>query len=98
MLKYFNTLLGAVASQLLRAVGIEALAGRLGLEGERLMNRRRNAKHESAAVRRGTLGRGESDPLRVTLSGRGGDDAKRYQEQEVAQRIAATRSTKGGGK
>jgi predicted RNA binding protein YcfA (HicA-like mRNA interferase family) len=31
--------------------------------------------------------------IRVTLSGRAGDDAKRYQEQEVAQRIAAARST-----
>ena len=30
--------------------------------------------------------------IRVTLSGRAGDDAKRYQEQEVAQRIAAARS------
>ena len=33
--------------------------------------------------------------VRVTLSGRPGDDAKRYQEQEVAQRIAAARSAKG---
>jgi predicted RNA binding protein YcfA (HicA-like mRNA interferase family) len=34
--------------------------------------------------------------VRVTLLGRTGDDAKRYQEQEVAQRIAAARSAKGG--
>jgi len=34
--------------------------------------------------------------VRVTLSGRPGDDAKRYQEQEVAQRLAAARSAKGG--
>jgi hypothetical protein len=33
--------------------------------------------------------------VRVTLSGRPGDDAKRYQEQEVAQRMAAARSAKG---
>lgn len=33
--------------------------------------------------------------IRVTLSGRVGDDAKRYQEQEVAQRIAAARAAKG---
>jgi predicted RNA binding protein YcfA (HicA-like mRNA interferase family) len=33
--------------------------------------------------------------VRVTLSGRPGDDAKRYQEQEVAQRIAAARATRG---
>lgn len=32
---------------------------------------------------------------RVTLSGRPGDDAKRYQEQEVAQRLAAARAAKG---
>lgn len=36
--------------------------------------------------------------VRVTLSGRAGDDAKRYQEQEVAQRIAAARSAEGGRK
>jgi len=36
--------------------------------------------------------------VRVTLSGRPGDDAKRYQEQEVALRIAATRTAKGGRK
>ena len=36
--------------------------------------------------------------IRVTLSGRPGDDAKRYQEQEVAQRIAAARSAEGGRK
>ena len=35
--------------------------------------------------------------IRVTLSGRAGNDAKRYQEQEVAQRITAARSTEGGG-
>jgi predicted RNA binding protein YcfA (HicA-like mRNA interferase family) len=36
--------------------------------------------------------------IQVTLSGRPGDDAKHYQEQEVAQRIAATRSAEGGRK
>ena len=36
--------------------------------------------------------------VRVTLSGRMGDDAKRYQEEEVAQRIAAARAAKGGRK
>ena len=36
--------------------------------------------------------------IRVTLSGRMGDDAKRYQEQEVAQRTAAVRAAKGGRK
>ncbi len=36
--------------------------------------------------------------IRVTLSGRLGDDAKHYQEQEVAQRIAAARSAEGGRK
>lgn len=34
--------------------------------------------------------------VRITLSGRPGDDAKRYQEQEVAQGIAAARATTGG--
>ncbi len=34
--------------------------------------------------------------VHVTLSGRPGDDAKQYQEQEVAQRVAAARSAKGG--
>jgi predicted RNA binding protein YcfA (HicA-like mRNA interferase family) len=33
--------------------------------------------------------------VRVTLSGRPGDDAKRYQEQEVAQRIAVARAARG---
>ena len=36
--------------------------------------------------------------LRVTLSGRPGDDAKRYQEQEVALRLAAARVAKGDKK
>lgn len=36
--------------------------------------------------------------VRITLSGRVGDDAKHYQEQEVAQRIAAARSAEGGRK
>ncbi len=36
--------------------------------------------------------------VRVTLSGRPGDDAKRYQEQEVALRTAAVRAAKGGRK
>ena len=36
--------------------------------------------------------------VRMTLSGRPGDDAKRYQEQEVAVRIAAARAAKGGRK
>jgi predicted RNA binding protein YcfA (HicA-like mRNA interferase family) len=36
--------------------------------------------------------------IRVTLSGRAGDDARRYQEEEVARRIAAARSTEGGGR
>ena len=36
--------------------------------------------------------------VRITLSGRPGDDAKRYQEQEVAQRIAAARKAEGGRK
>ena len=36
-----------------------------------------------------------SSGVRVTLSGRPGDDAKRYQEQEVALRIAAARAAKG---
>jgi len=36
--------------------------------------------------------------IRVTLSGRPGDDAKRYQEQEVEQRIAAARAAVGGRK
>jgi len=36
--------------------------------------------------------------VRVTLSGRPGEDAKRYQEQEVAQRIAAARAVQGGRK
>ena len=35
---------------------------------------------------------------RVTLSGRPGDDAKRYQEQEVALRMAAARAAKGDKK
>jgi predicted RNA binding protein YcfA (HicA-like mRNA interferase family) len=34
--------------------------------------------------------------IRVTLSGRPGDEAKRYQEQEVGQRIAAARAAEGG--
>jgi predicted RNA binding protein YcfA (HicA-like mRNA interferase family) len=34
--------------------------------------------------------------VRVTVSGRLGDDAKRYQEQEVAQRITAARAAEGG--
>ena len=36
--------------------------------------------------------------VRITLSGRPGADAKRYQEQEVAQRIAAARRAEGGRK
>jgi predicted RNA binding protein YcfA (HicA-like mRNA interferase family) len=36
--------------------------------------------------------------VRITLSGRPGDDAKRYQEEEVALRIAAARAAKGGRK
>ena len=36
--------------------------------------------------------------VRVTLSGRPGDDAKRYQEEEVALRLAATRAAKGDTK
>ena len=36
--------------------------------------------------------------VRITLSGRPGDDAKRYQEQEVALRIAAARAAEGGRK
>jgi predicted RNA binding protein YcfA (HicA-like mRNA interferase family) len=36
--------------------------------------------------------------VRITLSGRLGDEAKRYQEQEVAQRIAAARTKNGGRK
>ena len=37
--------------------------------------------------------------VRVTLlSGRSGDDAKRYQQQEVAQRIAAARAAERGRK
>jgi predicted RNA binding protein YcfA (HicA-like mRNA interferase family) len=36
--------------------------------------------------------------VRVTLSGRPGDDAKHYQEQEVAQRIAAARAPGRGRK
>jgi predicted RNA binding protein YcfA (HicA-like mRNA interferase family) len=36
--------------------------------------------------------------VRLTLSGRMGDDAKRYQEQEVAQRMAAARAARGGRK
>ena len=36
--------------------------------------------------------------VRITLSGRPGDDAKRYQEQEVAQRMAAARRAEGGRK
>ena len=55
--------------------------------------------------RAGFVGRGgqgshrnflHSSGVRVTLSGRPGDDAKQYQEQEVAQRVAAARSAKGG--
>jgi predicted RNA binding protein YcfA (HicA-like mRNA interferase family) len=38
------------------------------------------------------------DGVRITLSGRPGDDAKRCQEQEVALRIAAVRAAKGGRK
>ena len=36
--------------------------------------------------------------VRVTLSGRPGDDAKRYQEQEVALRLAAAGAAKGDKK
>ena len=36
--------------------------------------------------------------IRVTLSGRPGDDAKRYQEREVALRVAAARASRGGTK
>jgi len=36
--------------------------------------------------------------VRITLSGRPGDDAKRYQEQEVALRLANARAAKGGSK
>jgi predicted RNA binding protein YcfA (HicA-like mRNA interferase family) len=36
--------------------------------------------------------------VRVTLSGRLGDDAKRYQEQEVAQQVTTARSARRGGK
>jgi predicted RNA binding protein YcfA (HicA-like mRNA interferase family) len=36
--------------------------------------------------------------VRVTLSGRLGDDAKRYQEQEVAQQLAAARAARRGRK
>jgi predicted RNA binding protein YcfA (HicA-like mRNA interferase family) len=36
--------------------------------------------------------------VRITLSGRPGDDAKRYPEQEVALRTAAVRAAKGGRK
>ena len=36
--------------------------------------------------------------VRLTLSGRPGDDAKRYQEQEVALRIGAARAAEGGRK
>ena len=36
--------------------------------------------------------------VRVTLSGRPGDDAKRYQEQEVVLRLAAARAAKGDKK
>ncbi|HQZ17391.1 MAG TPA: type II toxin-antitoxin system HicA family toxin [Vicinamibacteria bacterium] len=36
--------------------------------------------------------------IRVTLSGRAGDDARRYQEEEVARRIAAANPTEGGGR
>ena len=36
--------------------------------------------------------------VRVTLSGRLGDDAKRYQEQEVAQQVAAARVARRGRK
>jgi predicted RNA binding protein YcfA (HicA-like mRNA interferase family) len=36
--------------------------------------------------------------VRITLSGRPGDDAKRYQEQEVALRLAAARAAKGDEK
>jgi predicted RNA binding protein YcfA (HicA-like mRNA interferase family) len=32
--------------------------------------------------------------VRITLSGRAGDDAKRYQEEEVAQGIAAARAAR----
>ena len=56
-------------------------------------------------VRTGVLDRGGkgshrnySHPsgVRITLLGRPGDDAKRYQEQEVAQGIAAARAARGG--
>jgi len=59
----------------------------------------------NALVRAGFLDRGGksshrnfSHPsgVRITLSGRSGDDAKRYQEQEVAQGIAAARAARGG--
>jgi len=36
--------------------------------------------------------------IRVTLSGRPGDDAKRYQEREVALRVAEVRAGRGGTK
>ena len=36
--------------------------------------------------------------VRITLSGRPGDDAKRYQEQEVALRIGAARAAERGRK
>jgi predicted RNA binding protein YcfA (HicA-like mRNA interferase family) len=36
--------------------------------------------------------------VRVTLSGRLRDDAKRYQEQEVAQQMVATRAARRGRK
>ena len=36
--------------------------------------------------------------VRVTLSGRPGDDAKQYQEQEVGLRLAAVAAAKGNKK
>ena len=58
-------------------------------------------------IRAGFLDRGgkgshrnflHSSGVRVTLSGRLGDDARRYQEQEGAQRVAAARAAEGGRK
>jgi len=58
-------------------------------------------------IRAGFVGRGGKGShrnflhragVRVTLSGRLGDDAKRYQEQEVAQRIATARAAERGRK
>jgi predicted RNA binding protein YcfA (HicA-like mRNA interferase family) len=61
----------------------------------------------AALIRAGFLDRGGKGShrnflhpagVRMTLSGRPGDDAKRYQEQEVALRIAAARAAEGGRK